>query len=78
MAQVIYVASLTRCAIDLPSMAGLPYIAGNMTGIADTMHNSSEMSQVIFTQRHSHNTLLTRRAVDLPYTVYGSLHDRHR
>ena len=48
-----YVASLTRRASDLP------YMAGSMIGIAEAMRDAPEIAQVIYTQRHSHDALMT-------------------
>ena len=47
-------ASLTRRAVDLP------YMAGNMIGIADAMRDSPEITGDIYTAS------CTRRDVDLP------------
>ena len=53
-------ASLTRRAVDLP------YMAGNMIGIADAMRDSPEMPG------NTYAASFTRRAVDLPYMA-GSI-----
>ena len=45
--------TLTRHAVDLPHMAG------SMIGIAEAMRDAPEIAQVIYTQRHSHDALMT-------------------